>query len=118
MVRRIIGLLTVLAMVLMACFSPVVFVTESPDPTSTVLATPIPTLLTSTPTEEFGIVTVLANVWTRDSVSNVRVGSYLGGKVVRAVCRGEWCYPANTDLKFWRGCSDNNPANMGCEAER
>lgn len=91
------------------------------QPTLTPPATEQPTL---EPTEQptlqptlsgVGNVTIMGNVWLRAG-DNTQTGVLLAGTKVLAVCEGDWC-AVEGGLRFWRGCSDNNPGNLTCRME-
>jgi len=84
-------------------------------PTSTPTAgTPAATLTPVT-----GLIEVTGNVYVRDSNNEVQ-GWLEAGTLVQAECREDnWCYVKAGQfkgLKFWRGCSEDNPEDIGCVA--
>jgi hypothetical protein len=63
---------------------------------------------------------------TLEIAGNVRLRDYDGadsgrilvtGSTQRAICDREWCYLEGTLLKFWRGCTSNNPQELGCQSK-
>lgn len=69
---------------------------------------------TATRPEGLPFVQITGNVNLRDG-DGVAIGWLARGKAVQAKCEGQWCYLSDNS-KFWRGCSDNNPERLGCEA--
>jgi hypothetical protein len=67
------------------------------------------------PTPTIPLVTVTGDVFVRDA-NGAAQGYIPKGSTVYAVCTGEWC---NLDggLKFWRGCSSDNPYKLGCTSK-
>lgn len=61
------------------------------------------------------LVTVLYTAYTRDNHNIVR-GAVYAGQQVAAVCDGLYCV-MDDGLRIWRGCTDNNPDKLGCEAK-
>jgi hypothetical protein len=65
-------------------------------------------------------VVIRGNVYVRDNSGEVQ-GWLEAGTTVEAACSGEWCYITGGQfdgLKFWRGCSEDNPAGAGCTQAR
>ena len=84
-------------------------------PSPTVTATSTEPTATKQPT-----VKVEGNVYVRDSNDEVQ-GWLEAGTEVQATCTGDWCYITGGQfdgLKFWRGCSEDNPAGAGCTQAR
>lgn len=72
---------------------------------------------TLTPTSTVTVV-VKGNVYVRDEAGAVQ-GWLEAGTSVEASCRGDWCYISGGQfdgLKFYRGCSADNPDSLGCKA--
>jgi hypothetical protein len=88
--------------------------TVEPTPMPPATDTPAPTAtanVTYTPLATVGTVAITGDVWLRDA-HDVERGYLLQGAEVAAVCNGEWCYVGG--LKFYRGCSSDNPAGLAC----
>src|SRR5690242_11540618 len=79
----------------------------SPTPTATSLAALPEVTATSS------MVTITGNVWMRDAEGNAH-GWLAAGQQVLAVCDGNWCVLSDNGLRFWRGCSANNPDKLAC----
>ena len=80
----------------------------SPTTTPTAVTTPVTTVV------------VRGNVYVRDNNDEVQ-GWLEAGTEVQATCTGDWCYITGGQfdgLKFWRGCSEDNPAGAGCTQAR
>jgi hypothetical protein len=71
--------------------------------------------VTQTPTPNVPLVTVTGDVFVRDSQGAAK-GYLLNDSTVYALCSGEWCY-LDGGLKFWRGCSSDNPYKLGCTSK-
>jgi hypothetical protein len=109
---RALGVLVGLALIiaLTGCSAYSAYPTSTPQP-----ATPKPGL-TATPVT--GLVQVTGNVYVRDDNNEVQ-GWLEAGTLVQAECEGNWCYIKGGQfkgLRFWRGCSEDNPDDMGCTA--
>jgi hypothetical protein len=124
MTRSRLALLAVL-LAMLACGQPIP--TDVPAPSEPAVETPYLTQSatesdfpaetdrTPVPTPLPHFVTILAqSVYlheTADANSKV-TGSLLRGATVEAVCIGNWCETGGA--YFWRGCSSDNPENLGC----
>jgi hypothetical protein len=118
--------LIVLALATLACgqqiVTPTPTVTPTPPPSAS--PSPVPTA-TATPraTEAAADTAVIqATVWVRlsDNSDSDRIGSLTtGDRVVIVKCTGQWCEVKAGELSgyVWRGCTDNNPDNLLCEAK-
>lgn len=94
-----------------------VFLTGCLPTLPTLTPTPGPLAVpTFTPTPNMPLVTVTGDVFVRDAQDVVQ-GYMLKGTTVYARCVGQWCYVENS-LKFWRGCSSDNPYELGCTAAK
>ncbi|HEY6019634.1 MAG TPA: hypothetical protein VIY48_06965 [Candidatus Paceibacterota bacterium] len=107
-------LFIVLAVVLLAgCAGlPTLSVTPTPKPTqgnARATLTPKP----ANATESVGSVRITGDVYIRDG-QDVRRGTLRAGSEVLAVCEGDWCVLAGSGLRFWRGCSSDNPEGLKC----
>jgi len=85
-----------------------------PNATSTVFLTPTPTFLTPTPTSPNAL-GVLGTVYIREMPDGTIVGYVVDG-VYPGECSGNWCKIAAGYI--WRGCTDNNPNELGCSSQR
>lgn len=92
-------------------------------PTLEVTPTPKPTqgnaLVTLTPkpantSESVGSVTITGDVYLRDG-EDVRRGTLRAGSEVLATCDGDYCVLADSGLRFWRGCTSDNPEGLKCQ---
>jgi hypothetical protein len=82
--------------------------------------TTTPKVLSTAVTTPEGTVVIRGNVYVRDNSGAVQ-GWLEAGTVVNAVCDGQWCVVKSgqfTGLRFWRGCSADNPDNTGCTADK
>ncbi len=98
----------VLAILLSSCSAYVSPTVVSPTTTPAALTTPVTTVV------------VRGNVYVRDNSDEV-LGWLEAGTTVEAACSGDWCYITGGQfdgLKFWRGCSEDNPAGAGCTQAR
>ena len=96
------------AVLLSACSAYVPPTVVSPTTTPAALTTPVATVV------------VRGNVYVRDNNDEVQ-GWLEAGTTVEAVCSGDWCHITGGQfdgLKFWRGCSEDNPAGAGCTQAR
>jgi len=77
---------------------------------ASVTVSPAPTLgATGTP----NVVRITGDVYVRDT-AGVVIGTLHAGEIVEAVCAGTVCTVDGGSV--WRGCVDNNPEGLGCEA--
>lgn len=61
------------------------------------------------------VITITGTVYVREVANeDMVVGYMVEGQTVHAVCDGHWCEFDN-GLKVWRGCTSDNPFNLGCE---
>jgi multidrug efflux pump subunit AcrA (membrane-fusion protein) len=116
--------LIVLALATLACGQ---YVTPTPtvspaSPSSTAPApyatpTPEPTKI-SVPAQDVQTATIRATVYVRaePDANSPEIGSLTTGEVVEIVtCAGDWCQ-IEPEGYVWRGCTDNNPDALLCEA--
>ena len=112
---RIFGL-AIIALVILKCTACVGLPTLAVTPTTVVVTRPVPTATvfpTVTTLPSFLNVRIIGNVNLRDKTDYI-VGWLAQGELVKAVCEGQWCW-LSSGLRFWRGCSDNNPEFLGCQ---
>jgi hypothetical protein len=117
--RMVLAILIVLAfalvMLLTGCagLDSYVLPTPSPTPTPPPSPTPSPTL---TPVVG-SLVGIVGDVNLRNSQDQAK-GWLQAGSVVLALCDGEWCRITAgplEGLRFWRGCSSDNPDGRSCQ---
>lgn len=90
--------------------------TLSPTSVPTLLPTqPILPTSVGSPLAELPTVEITGNVYVRDGEGGIH-GWLSKGQSVQAACSGNWCVLAN-GLRFWRGCSSDNPASLGCQSK-
>jgi hypothetical protein len=59
---------------------------------------------------------ITGNVWIRAAIPDgLRIASLEAGDAVTGNCAGNWCKIAAGWV--WRGCTDNNPARLGCQTK-
>jgi hypothetical protein len=91
-----------------------------PSPTASPTRTPVPTAeATVTANEVVRQITIRAIVWVRAEPDGERIGSLETGQEVELVgCDGSWCEVRTDELDgfVFRGCTDNNPDGLDCEA--
>lgn len=110
--KKILVSLYFLSLVLHACGASLLPTLEAAVPTATGVVA-VPTHSTAT---RFETVMVTGNVNVRDE--SFRIYGWLAkGELVEAVCSDNWCVILQGQydgLRFWRGCSSDNPDNLGC----
>jgi hypothetical protein len=117
--------LVALAVLQLACVMSAVQVTPEVTPTAPATLPPSPTpAATVTPqatgtAEAVNTVTIRAVVYIRAEAdaNSPAVGSLeTGERVVIVSCSSDWCEIAEPSGYVWRGCTDDNPNNLSCEA--
>lgn len=107
-------LLLTLSLAVFACAAPA----WVPTPTAIPLLTPAPNATATalpTPIETPNALGIVGTVYIREIPNGKRIGSLELGAVVNGVCSGDWC---RIDAGYvWRGCTDNNPNALGCQAK-
>ena len=108
----------------LACMEQIVTPTPTAPAATPTIPTP-PAAATGTPsavpTAEADTAVIQATVWVRlsDNSDSDRIGSLTTGDRVEIVeCAGDWCKISEPISGYvWRGCTDNNPDNLLCEAK-
>jgi hypothetical protein len=118
--RKIFTTLLFLVLSSLACTQAVVTPTPPaptalpPSPTPAATVTP-----QATGTASVNTVTIRAVVYIRAEAdaNSPAVGSLeTGERVVIVSCSSDWCEIAEPSGYVWRGCTDDNPNNLSCEA--
>lgn len=119
--KRVLLTLLTLALASLACtqavvpFTPTAAPSRTPAPSVTAQATVSP----SASAEAVNSVTIQAIVYIRQSAdaTSAAIGSLTTGDTVEIVeCLGEWCQIKSGGYVF-RGCTNNNPDELKCEAK-
>jgi hypothetical protein len=118
-------ILAILALILasLACGQQIVTPTPTVSPPPAFpTPSPAPTVTERPRATEAAVntVTIRAVVWIRSEPDGVRIGSLETGQSVELIgCDGDWC-EVRTDVLsgyVFRGCTDDNPDNLDCEAK-
>ena len=82
-------------------------------------ATPItrPAVSIDPSINRFQLITVTGDVNVCNVDTDVVVGWLKAGDRRWAVCAGKYCYIQRTERKIWRGCTDDNPSELGCKSK-
>lgn len=81
--------------------------TQAPEKAVFLTPTPSPNAL--------GDLEILGNVYIREIPNGTRIGALLLGEIVSGTCSGDWCEVPGGYI--WRGCTDNNPRQKGCQTK-
>jgi uncharacterized protein YgiM (DUF1202 family) len=117
-------ILAILALILasLACMEQIATATPtatlSPSPAPSATPTPESTQTSVPAAQDVQTATIQATVYVRaePDASSPEIGSLTTGEVVEIVtCAGDWCQ-IEPEGYVWRGCTDNNPDALLCEA--
>ena len=113
MMRLKLPILTIIAGTMLACGTTFPQILETPIVDDVIGISP--TINHYEPV--FHLLTITHDVKVRDVDTEEVVDWLKAGAHRWAVCAGKWCYIQKTEGMVWRGCTSDNPAELGCKAK-